>query len=136
MTPSGYNRGNLSIDYQRIHGITAGLPSGYYLNVVTNTTNVPEANSSELQLKYYVSGDNFTAQIMNTSSGWENAAILNATSMSYRNIKLNSNWLIPDGTFSGNVSSINRYYVNVRYLGINQSVNGTLYLDYQRVYSS
>jgi hypothetical protein len=108
----------------------------FLLNITTNTTNIPESNSSELQLKYNVSGDNFSVQIMNTSSGWENATILNATGMPYRNITLNSSWLIPDGTFIGNVVSITRYNVFVRYLGINQSVNGTLYLDYQRVYSS
>lgn len=133
--PSGTSQGNLYIDYQRIHGITAGLPSNYYLNITTNTTNVPQAYSAELQLKYNIFGDNFTVQIMNTSSGWENATILNATGMPYRNITLNSSWLIPDGTFSGNVASINRYYVNVRYLDVNQSVNGTLYLDYQRIYN-
>ncbi|MFA4955988.1 MAG: MBG domain-containing protein [Candidatus Methanoperedens sp.] len=133
--PSGTSQGNIYIDYQRIHGITAGLPSNYYLNITTNTTNVPQAYSAELQLKYNIFGDNFTVQIMNTSSGWENVTILNATGMPYRNITLNSSWLIPDGTFSGNVASINRYYVNVRYLDVNQSVNGTLYLDYQRIYN-
>jgi hypothetical protein len=108
----------------------------FLLNIATNTINVPESNRSDLQLKYNVSGDNFTVQIMNISSGWENVTILNTTDMPYRNITLNSSWLILNGTFSGNVASINRYDVFLRYLGINQSVNGTLYLDYQRVYSS
>ena len=134
--PAGSTQGNLYIDYQRIHGITAGLPSGYHLNVTTNTTNVPHANSSELQLKYDVSGDSFTVQIKNgTSMGWDNATTLNASGMPYRNISLLSSWLLPDGTFSGNMASINKYYVNVRYLGENVSANGTLRLDYQRVYS-
>jgi hypothetical protein len=125
---------NLGVDM--INVTVLYINSIFLLNITTNTTNVPEANRSELQLKYNISEDNFTVQIKNTSSGWENAAILNATGLPYRNITLNSSWLIPDGTFPGNVASINRSYVNVRYLGVNQSVNGTLYLDYQRVYSS
>lgn len=107
----------------------------YHLNVIANTTNIPGSNFTELQLKYNISGDNFSVQIMNSSSGWENATILNSTGIPYRNITLNSSWLLPSGTFPGNVASINKYYVNVRYLDLNQSVNGTLYLDYQRVYS-
>jgi hypothetical protein len=133
-TNSLFNNNNLGVDMINVTVLYKN--SIFLLNIATNTINVPESNRSDLQLKYNVSGDNFTVQIMNISSGWENVTILNTTDMPYRNITLNSSWLILNGTFSGNVASINRYDVFLRYLGINQSVNGTLYLDYQRVYSS
>jgi hypothetical protein len=112
------------------------IDSTFLLNITTNMTNIPESNRSELQLKYNVSGDNFTVQIMNTSSGWENVSILNTTGLPYRNITLNPTWLILNGTLSVNMPPLIIYDVFVRYLGINQTINGTLYLDYQRVYSS
>ncbi|MCX9084029.1 MAG: hypothetical protein OIN87_04420 [Candidatus Methanoperedens sp.] len=125
---------NLGIDL--IDVTVSYIKTIYLLDTTSVTIDVPESNSSVLQLKYNVSGDNFTTQVMNTSSGWENVTILNNTFMPYRNITLNSNWLIPNGTVLGNTSAINRYDVFIRYLGINQSVNGTINLDYQRVYSS
>ncbi|VVB86876.1 Uncharacterised protein [uncultured archaeon] len=139
MTPTGTKRGNLSIDYQRIHGFTAGLPAGDYLDITTNTTNIPKPNtSSVLQLKYYVSADNFTILIKNgTTSGWDTVSTLNNTSTDYRNITLTQNELLPDGTIpGGNMPAINKYYVLVRYKDESSSKNGTLNIDYQRIYSS
>lgn len=137
--PTSTNRGNLSIDYQRVHGFTPGLPAGDYLDITTNTFNVTEANtSSVLQLKYSVSNDNFTVLIKNgTTSGWDDVSILNTTSMSYLNITLTQHELLPDGTIpGGNMPAINKYYVQVRYRDESASKNGTLNIDYQRIYSS
>ncbi len=47
--PAGTSRGNLSIDYQRIHGYTPGIPGGYHLDVRTNTSGVPAAANQKLQ---------------------------------------------------------------------------------------
>jgi hypothetical protein len=137
---SGTSPGNLSIDYQRIHGYTPGTPGNYYLNVTTNTTGIPNASSQVLQVRYNVSvnEDNFTLQVYNnTTSGWDNKSTLNQTALTLLNITLESNYLLPDGYYSpGNVSDLSRYYMLVRYLGINASKPGKLYLDYQRVNSS
>jgi hypothetical protein len=125
-TPAGSTRGNLSIDYQRIHSISPG----YHLDITTNTTDIPEASIHTLQLRYNVSGDNFTLQLWNGST-WNNRTILNDTALSYRNITLLSDELIPD------TGSINKYFTLVRYLDQNASAvqQGRLYLDYQRIYN-
>jgi len=127
-TPAGTSQGNLYIDYQRTHGFIPGISGSYRLNVTTNTTDIPHASNHDLQLRYNVSGDNFTLQIWNGSL-WNNKTILNDTSLSYRNITLLPNELILDG--------VNKSYTLVRYLGMNASTTqqGTLYLDYQRIYN-
>ncbi|VVB86953.1 Uncharacterised protein [uncultured archaeon] len=115
-------------------GYLAARP--YRLDITTNTTDIPDAGIHTLQLMYNVSGDNFTLQIWN-GSAWSNRTTLNDTSLSYRNITLMPEELIPEGYSAGNAGSINRYYVLVRYLDLNASATsqGRLYLDYQRVYS-
>ncbi len=137
-TPTGTAPGDLFIDFQRIHGFTAGTSAGYHLDITTDTTDIPEANTLPvLQLKYTVSGGNFTVLIKNgTTSGWDSATTLNATGMPYRNITLTQDELLLYGTFSGNMPPINKYYVQVRYQDESPLLNGTLNLDYQRVYSS
>ncbi|MCX9085893.1 MAG: hypothetical protein OIN87_13965, partial [Candidatus Methanoperedens sp.] len=109
----------------------------YHLNVTTNTTNIPEAVSQELQLRYNVSNDNFILQIWNGST-WNNRTTLNDTVLSYRNITLFSDELISYGTMSGNDGNINTYYILVRYQDMNASTTqqGSLYLDYQRIYNN
>ncbi len=136
--PSGTSRGNLSIDYQRIHGYTAGILAGYHLDVTTNTEDVPDAVTQTLQLRYNVSaaGDNFTLQVYN-GTDWDIRATLNQTSMTLLTIPLQIEDLQSNGTFSpSTVSDLNRYYVQVRYLDESELKMGRLYLDYQRVYSS
>jgi hypothetical protein len=140
-TPTGTASGDLFIDYQRIHGFTEGIPAGYHLDITTDTSNIPEANTLPiLQLKYTVSGGNFTVLIKNvTTSGWDSVTTLNASGMPYRNITLKQDELLPDGTFPSDVpyvSAINKYYVQVHYIDESPLLNGTLNLDYQRVYSS
>lgn len=138
-TPTGTTQGNLFIDYQRIHGNTPALPAAYRLNVITNTTSVPDAaNQQVLQLRYNVSGDNFTVQVWN-GSDWDYRTTLNDTVISYRNITLLPGDLQSDGAFtSGSVGDLNKFYVLVRYTDVNASPvqQGKLYLDYQRVYST
>ncbi|MCG2759046.1 MAG: hypothetical protein L6263_11520 [Desulfobacteraceae bacterium] len=139
-TPSGTSRGNLSIDYQRIHGYTPGIAGGWYLDVTTNTTGIPGALSQLLQVRYNVSmnEDNFTLNIKNSSTSlWDVKATLNQTTMNLLNITLQSDYLFPDGAFSlGSVGDLPKYYMLVRYNGTNSSKPGKLYLDYQRVNSS
>ena len=108
----------------------------YQLNVTTNTTDIPDASIHTLELRYNVSGDNFTVQLWNGSS-WNNRTTLNDTSLSYRNITLYPEELIFNGTLAGNAGSINKSYSLVRYLDLNASVEqqGMLYLDYQRIYN-
>ncbi len=136
--PSGTSQGNLYIDYQRIHGYTPAVPVGYHLDIITNTTDVPDANIHILQLMYNVSasGDNFTLQVYNGTS-WDTRATLDQTSMTVLNIPLQSGDLQPDAIFTPyTANSLNRYYVLMRYLDESESKQGRLYLDYQRVYSS
>ena len=108
----------------------------YQLNVTTNTTDIPDASMHTLELRYNVSGDNFTVQLWNGSS-WNNRTTLNDTSLSYRNITLYPDELISNGTLAGNAGSINKSYSLVRYLDLNASAEqqGMLYLDYQRIYN-
>ena len=108
----------------------------YQLNVTTNTTDIPDASIHTLELRYNVSGDNFTVQLWNGSS-WNNRTTLNDTSLSYRNITLYPEELISYGILAGNAGSINKSYSLVRYLDLNASAEqqGTLYLDYQRIYN-
>lgn len=107
----------------------------YSLNITTNTTDIPESSTQILQLRYNVSNDNFTLQLWNGSS-WNNRTTLNDTAISYRNITLLTEELIPDGTLTGSAADLNKYFVLVRYLDLNASAaQGRLYLDYQRVYS-
>jgi hypothetical protein len=116
---------------------TEALVGGtYQLNVTTNTTDIPDAGIHTLQLMYNVSGGNFTLQIWN-GTAWNNRATLNDTSLSYRNITLMPEELVSEGASAGNAGSTSRYYALVRYLDLNASAaqQGTLYLDYQRVYS-
>lgn len=137
-TPAGTRKGNLFIDYQRIHGNTLALPVAYSLNVNTDTTSIPDATREQiLQLRYNVSNDSFVLQIWN-GSVWNNRTTLNDTIMSYRNITLLHDELLPDGTLGGNIGAINTYNVLVRYLDMNASImqQGKLYLDYQRVYTT
>lgn len=122
---------NVSWDNPNITLITP-----YRLNITTNTTNIPDATTQQLQLRYNVSSDNFTLQIWNGSE-WNNRTTLNDTVMSYRNITLQSAELLSDGTMAGNAATINKYYILVRYLDLNSgALQGRMYLDYQRVYSS
>lgn len=129
-TPNGTTQGNLSIDYQRIHGFT---PT-YDLNITTNTTNIPNATTQVLQIKYNVSGDNFTLQLWN-GSAWNNKTTLSNTSLSYYNITLNTSELILNTTLNGNAGNLNTYDLTARYLDIN-ATGGKLYLYYQRVNST
>jgi hypothetical protein len=109
----------------------------YRLNITTNTTEIPESINNELQIRYNVSGDNFALQLWN-GSFWNNRTILNESSLSYRNITLLPDELISYGTMSGNAGIINKSYVIVRYLDLNASATqqGSLYLDYQRIYNN
>ncbi|MDD5615545.1 MAG: hypothetical protein PHH85_05020 [Candidatus Methanoperedens sp.] len=136
--PSGTSRSNLSIDYQRIHGYTPATPGGYNLDIITNTSGVPAASSHKLQVMYNATGDNFTLQVYNGSTlSWDVRESLNVTaSMTLKEVTLSADYLLPDGTFSGNVNNLPRKYVRVRYLHESPSNQGRLYLDYQRVYSS
>jgi len=105
--------------------------------VTTNTTEIPDATIHELQIRYNVSEDNFTVQLWNGSS-WNNRTILNDTILSYRNITLLPEELIPYGTLAGNAGIINNSYTIVRYMDLNASTvqQGNLYLDYQRIYNN
>ncbi len=136
--PSGTSRGNLSIDYQRIHGYTPGNPGGWNLDIMTNTSGVPAASSNKLQVMYNSTGDNFTLQVYNGSTlSWDVRESLNVTaSMTLKEVTLSADDLLSDGTLSGNVNNLPRKYVRVRYLHESPSNQGRLYLDYQRVYSS
>ncbi len=136
--PSGTSRGNLSIDYQRIHGYSPGTPAGYNLEVITNTTDIPQSNYSELQIKYNltVPGDNFTVEVWNGTSGWSYKTTLNGSGVRYYNYTLTPGELIPNGAFSpGTVSDLPKFYARVRYMDEDPTKQGRLYLDYQRVYS-
>jgi len=125
-TPTGTSQGNLYIDFQRINGTLPGKPPEYHLDVTTNTTDIPQSNNHDLQIRYNVSGDNFMLQLWNGTS-WNNRTILNETLLSDRTIPLLSNELIPDGDAG--------YYSLVRYVDLNATQQGTLYLDYQRIYN-
>ncbi len=111
----------------------------YKLNITSNITGIPNTTNPtnhELQIKYYVSGDNFTLQVWNGAS-FINRTTLNKSSPDYFNYTLSSNELQFDGsTTGGTVDDIDQYYVLVRYVDLTSSgVQGNLYLDYQRVYS-
>ena len=111
----------------------------YQLNITSNTTGIPNTTNPtnhELQIKYNVSGDNFTLQVWN-GAALVNKTTLNKTSPDYYNYTLSSNELQPDGsTTGGTVGNIDQYYVLVRYVDLTPDVvQGNLYLDYQRVYS-
>ncbi|MCX9012915.1 MAG: carboxypeptidase regulatory-like domain-containing protein [Candidatus Methanoperedens sp.] len=112
------------------------VDGAYHLNITTNTTEVPDAGTHTLHLGYSVSGDDFVLQLWN-GTAWNNRTTLNDTALSYRNITLQAEELIPQGASTGNAGSIGRYYVLVRYLDLTASPvqQGILYLDYQRVYS-
>ncbi|NJD51663.1 MAG: hypothetical protein FIB07_02225 [Candidatus Methanoperedens sp.] len=131
--PSGSTQGNLYIDYQRVHGITTGTPSVYHMNITTNTSDIPQTSNHILQIRYNTSGDNFTLQIWNGTS-WNNRTALNDTSLSYRNVTLLPDELI----LYSNTEGINKYYTLVRYLDMdtNTTQQGTIYLDYQRIYNN
>jgi hypothetical protein len=109
----------------------------YHLNITTNTSEIPESTNNELQIRYNVSGDEFALLLWN-GSFWNNRIILNDSSLSYRNITLLPDELISYGTMSGNSGSINKYYAIVRYLDMNASTTqqGSLYIDYQRIYNN
>lgn len=134
-TPAGTGQGSMFIDYQRIHGYMPGIPT-YSLNVTTNTTSISDASNRQIfQLRYNVSGDSFILQIWN-GSAWNNRTTLNDTSMSTRSIILQPDEMLPYGTLIGNVALVNTYYVIVRYIDLNASTTkGSMYLDYQRVYT-
>lgn len=112
----------------------------YSLNITTNTTNIPNATTQTLQLRYNVSNDNFTVQLWNgTNSTWNSKTTLNSSSLAYFNVTLESGELLSDGAFTGgSVGDLNKYYVRVRYTDVDASASqqGRLYLDYQRVYST
>ena len=130
--PSGSTQGNLHIDYQRIHGITTGFPPVYHLNITTNTSDIPQTSNHVLEIRYNISGDNFTLQLWNGTS-WNNRTTLNDTSLSYRNVTLLPDELI----LYSDAEGINKYYTLVRYLDMNSATQqGTLYLDYQRIYNN
>jgi hypothetical protein len=128
---------NNSLGVDQLNVTVGYLAAGpYHLNITTNTTDIPDAGVHTLQLLYNTSADNFTLQIWN-GSAWNNRTTLNDTTLSYRNITLQPEELIPQGIFTGYAGSINNYYVLVRYLDLDASAaqQGRLYLDYQRVYS-
>ncbi len=114
----------------------ANVSGTYHLNITTNTTDIPDAGIHKLQLMYNASNDNFTLQIWN-GTAWNNRTALNDTTLSYRNITLQPEELILQGISSGYAGSVNNYYVLVRYLDLDASPaqQGSLYLDYQRIYS-
>ncbi|MDP3106268.1 MAG: hypothetical protein Q8M95_16875 [Candidatus Methanoperedens sp.] len=121
--------------------VTVNYAAGgvYRLNITSNTTGIPNTTlptNHELQIKYYVSGDNFTLQVWN-GAAFVNQTTLNKTSPDYYNYTLSSNELKPDGkTTDGTVGDIDQNYVLVRYVDLTSNgVQGNLYLDYQRVYS-
>lgn len=137
--PAGALRGNLSIDYQRIHGYTPGIPGGYHLDVTTNTSGIPYAANMKLQLMYNATGDNFTLQLFNGSGfSWDDKEILNMSSTTPVEVPLAMDYLLPDGNFGiYTVNNLPRYYVLVRYVD-NRDAGpaGKMNLHYQRVYSS
>jgi len=137
--PAGTSRGNLSIDYQRIHGYTPGIPGGYHMDIRTNTSGIPDAVNQKLQLMYNATGDNFTLQLYNGSSFlWDNKETLNKSAITMVEVPLTMDYLLSDGNFGPyTVNNLPRYYVLVRYLdNRNAGPGGKLYLDYQRVSSS
>lgn len=106
----------------------------YDLNITTNTTNIPNATTHMLQIKYNVSGDNFTLQLWN-GSAWNNKTTLNNTLLSYYNITLTTSELILNTTLNGDAGNLNTFNLTARYLDVNAS-GGKLYLYYQRVNST
>jgi len=137
--PAGTSQGNISIDYQRIHGYTPGIPGGYHLDVRMNTSGIPDAANQKLQLMYNATGDNFTLQLYNGSSFlWDDKETLNKTATTLVEVPLKVDYLLSDGNFGPyTVNNLPRYYVLVRYLDNRDAgPGGKLYLDYQRVYSS
>lgn len=118
--------------------VTVNYASGgvYRLDITSNTTGIPDATNHELQIRYNVSGDNFTLQVWN--GAWDNKTTLTNTTLDYYNYALLPGELQSDvSTAGGNAGNIAQYYVLVRYLDlISSGVQGNLYLDYQRVYSS
>ncbi|MBU3966177.1 MAG: hypothetical protein KKG76_02210 [Euryarchaeota archaeon] len=136
--PMGTSQGNISIDYQRIHGYTPGIPGGYHLDVRTNTSGIPAAANQKLELRYNATGDNFTLQLYNGSSfSWDDKETLNKSAMTLVEVPLTADYLLSDGNFGPyTVNDLPRYYVLVRYEdNRNAGPGGKLYLDYQRVYS-
>jgi hypothetical protein len=111
----------------------------YRLNITSNTTDIPNASMHALHIGYNVSGGSFNVSVWN-GSNWNNKTTLN--SILYTNITpvpLTLYELRPDGVFTspGNVSALDRFFVLVRYMEVNaNSTRNTLYLDYQRVFSS
>lgn len=135
-TPSGTVGGNLYIDYQRVHNYTPEVPPGYLLDIIANTTDVPDASSHKLRLRYNATGDNFTLSVYN-GTVWNVKGTLNNSAMTYMEVALSSDELLQDGIFSPfTVNSLSRYYVLVRYADESPSKHGRLYLDYQGVFSS
>ncbi len=109
----------------------------YSMNLTANTTSIPNATNQVLQIRYNVSGENFTLQVRNASA-WNRSISLNAPAMTQLEIPLSPDELFSDGTIPGNQTALDKYYVLVRYLDDdpNSIQQGRLYLDYQRVYSS
>lgn len=129
---------NLGVD---LLNVTINYLSGgaFRLNITTNTTDIPETsnpNNHELQVRYNVSGDNFTLQIWNGAT-WSNKTALSNRSPDYYNITLLPSELqLYENTTDGTAGNINKYYVLVRYLDETADlVRSRLFLDYQRVYS-
>ncbi|MCX9074153.1 MAG: hypothetical protein OIN88_05765 [Candidatus Methanoperedens sp.] len=129
---------NLGVD---LLNVTINYLSGgaFRLNITSNTTDIPETsnpNNHELQVRYNVSGDNFTLQIWNGAT-WSNKTILSNRSPDYYNVTLLPSELqLYENTTGGTVGNINKYFVLVRYLDKTADlVRNRLYLDYQRVYS-
>ncbi|VVB91223.1 Bacterial Ig-like domain (group 1) [uncultured archaeon] len=134
--PAGGVQGNLYIDYQRVHNYTPAVPAGYHLDIIANTTGIPDASSHKLRLRYNATGDNFTLSVYNVTA-WNIKGTLNNSAMTYVEVPLNTDELLPDGIFTPfTVNSLNRYYVLVRYVDESYSKQGKLYLDYQGVFSS
>jgi len=126
---------NLGIDLLNVTIFFMGSPS---ITIQTNTTNILDALTKTLQLRYNVSGDTFKLQIWNGSANaWNNRTTLNATNVSTLEVPLLAGEFISTGTLTGEAGSITQGYVLVRYVNENPSTTqqGKLFLDYQRVYS-
>lgn len=107
--------------------LVVSVDQEYKLDIEFNTTSVVSAANYYLQLNYNVtSGENFDVFVYN-GSGWKDMGDLTDTTMTEKEITLDSNQRLGSG------------YVRVRFVGQNESGDTTsqdkLYIEYHRIRS-